>query len=60
MGTNYNGEGSGGGIIPKVLETIFERVKTMEDSKEILIRVSFIEVNSLSLVSEFQFYVIVI
>ncbi|PRQ21201.1 putative plus-end-directed kinesin ATPase [Rosa chinensis] len=28
MGTNYSGEGSTGGIIPKVMETIFKRVET--------------------------------
>lgn len=44
MGTNYNGEESSGGIIPKVMETIFHRVETMKDSMEFLIRVSFIEV----------------
>ena len=44
MGTNYNGEGSSGGIIPKVLENIFKRLKDTKDSREFLIRVSFIEV----------------
>ncbi|XP_061372067.1 kinesin-like protein KIN-4C [Gastrolobium bilobum] len=44
MGTNYNGEGSSGGIIPRVLDTIFERVKALKDSREFLIRVSFIEI----------------
>ncbi|KAJ1424769.1 P-loop containing nucleoside triphosphate hydrolase [Sesbania bispinosa] len=44
MGTNYNGEGSSGGIIPRVMETIFERVKAMKDTAEFLIRVSFIEI----------------
>ncbi|KAF7850661.1 hypothetical protein BT93_L5132 [Corymbia citriodora subsp. variegata] len=44
MGTNYNGEGSNGGIIPKVMETIFRKVETMRDSTEFLIRVSFIEI----------------
>ncbi|KAK7311684.1 hypothetical protein RJT34_09974 [Clitoria ternatea] len=44
MGTNYNGEGSGGGIIPRVLETIFDRVNATKDSTEFLIRVSFIEI----------------
>ncbi|KAK7351230.1 hypothetical protein VNO77_10526 [Canavalia gladiata] len=44
MGTNYNGEGSCGGIIPRVLETIFNEVKATKDSTEFLIRVSFIEI----------------
>ncbi|KAL1310182.1 kinesin-like protein KIN-4C isoform X1 [Arachis ipaensis] len=44
MGTNYNGEGSSGGIIPRVLESIFEKVKEAKDSMEFLIRVSFIEI----------------
>ncbi|XP_027354543.1 kinesin-like protein KIN-4C isoform X2 [Abrus precatorius] len=44
MGTNYNGEESSGGIIPRVLETIFDRVKDTKDSTEFLIRVSFIEI----------------
>ncbi|RHN70194.1 putative plus-end-directed kinesin ATPase [Medicago truncatula] len=44
MGTDYNGAGSSGGIIPKVMETIFKRVKSMENSTEFLIRVSFIEI----------------
>ncbi|CAI8599148.1 unnamed protein product [Vicia faba] len=44
MGTDYNGEGSSGGIIPKVMETIFSRVETMKNSIEFLIRVSFIEI----------------
>jgi len=47
MGTDYNGAGSSGGIIPKVMETIFKRVKSMENSTEFLIRVSFIEVSSI-------------
>lgn len=46
MGTNYNGEGSSGGIIPKVMETIFQRVKGLKDTTEFLIRVSFIEVSN--------------
>ena len=46
MGTNYNGDGSSDGIIPKVLETIFNKVKATNDSTEFLIRVSFIEVNN--------------
>lgn len=44
MGTNYNGDESSGGIIPKVMETIFNHVEKMKDSTEFLIRVSFIEV----------------
>ncbi|KAL6179342.1 hypothetical protein ACLB2K_050858 [Fragaria x ananassa] len=44
MGTNYSGEGSTGGIIPKVMETIFKRVGTTKDDTEFLIRVSFIEI----------------
>ncbi|GMI77262.1 hypothetical protein like AT5G60930 [Hibiscus trionum] len=44
MGTNYNGEESNGGIIPKVMETIFRRVEAMKNSTEFLIRVSFIEI----------------
>ncbi|KAF5739785.1 chromosome-associated kinesin KIF4 isoform X3 [Tripterygium wilfordii] len=44
MGTNYNGEGSNGGIIPKVMESIFKRVEKMKDSTEYLIRISFIEI----------------
>ncbi|CAK8568183.1 unnamed protein product [Lathyrus sativus] len=44
MGTDYNGEGSSGGIIPKVMETIFKRVETMKNSTEFFIRVSFIEI----------------
>jgi len=47
MGTNYNGEVSGGGIIPRVLDTIFDRVNATRDSTEFLIRVSFIEVNKM-------------
>ncbi|XP_059637201.1 kinesin-like protein KIN-4C [Cornus florida] len=44
MGTNYNGEEHNGGIIPKVMETIFSRVESRKDSTEFLIRVSFIEI----------------
>ncbi|XP_041019606.1 kinesin-like protein KIN-4C isoform X1 [Juglans microcarpa x Juglans regia] len=44
MGTNYTGEGSNGGIIPNVMESIFRRVEAMKDSSEFLIRVSFIEI----------------
>lgn len=46
MGTNYTGEENAGGIIPKVMETIFKRVQTMKESSEFLIRVSFIEVKN--------------
>ena len=44
MGTNYNGEDHKGGVIPKVMETIFSRVEAFKASTEFLIRVSFIEV----------------
>ncbi|EOA12365.1 hypothetical protein CARUB_v10025749mg [Capsella rubella] len=44
MGTNYNGDGTNGGIIPNVMEDIFRRVETTKDSSELLIRVSFIEI----------------
>lgn len=44
MGTNYTGNESDAGIIPKVMETIFSNVETMKDSAEFLIRVSFIEI----------------
>ncbi|ONI35368.1 hypothetical protein PRUPE_1G532000 [Prunus persica] len=44
MGTNYTGDGSNGGIIPKVMESIFKRVETKKDTTEFLIRVSFIEI----------------
>lgn len=44
MGTNYTGEGSNFGIIPKVMETIFRRVERMKENTEFLIRVSFIEI----------------
>ncbi|KAK4770489.1 hypothetical protein SAY87_031021 [Trapa incisa] len=44
MGTNYNGDESSGGIIPRVMEAIFHYVETMKDSSEFLIRVSFIEI----------------
>lgn len=49
MGTNYTGEGSSGGIIPRVMESIFRRVETMKVSTEFLIRVSFIEVKDASI-----------
>nr|POE49803.1 kinesin-like protein kin-4c [Quercus suber] len=44
MGTNYSGEGSNVGVIPKVMESIFKRVEMTKDSTEFLIRVSFIEI----------------
>nr|GMD93977.1 kinesin-like protein KIN-4C [Ipomoea batatas] len=44
MGTNYNGEDYTGGVIPRVMETIFSRVDALKDSTEFLIRVSFIEI----------------
>ncbi|KAL5559975.1 hypothetical protein UlMin_036186 [Ulmus minor] len=44
MGTNYTGEGGNGGIIPKVMESIFSRIDGMKDDTEFLIRVSFIEI----------------
>nr|POE57622.1 kinesin-like protein kin-4c [Quercus suber] len=44
MGTNYSGERSNVGVIPKVMEDIFQRVEVMKDSKEFVIRVSFIKV----------------
>lgn len=49
MGTNYTGEGSNSGIIPKVMESIFKRVERMKENTEFLIRVSFIEVNNYAL-----------
>jgi len=42
------GEGSNGGVIPKVVESIFKRVEATKDSTEFLIRVSFIEVKDAS------------
>ncbi|XP_028802081.1 kinesin-like protein KIN-4C [Neltuma alba] len=44
MGTNYTGEGSNCGIIPRVMENIFKRVEAAQHSTEFLIRVSFIEI----------------
>uniref|UniRef100_A0A2N9FKI7 Kinesin motor domain-containing protein n=1 Tax=Fagus sylvatica TaxID=28930 RepID=A0A2N9FKI7_FAGSY len=44
MGTNYSGEGSNSGVIPKVMDSIFKRVEVMKDSSEFLIRVAFIEI----------------
>lgn len=45
MGTNYTGDESNEGVIPKVMERIFSKVEAAKDSKEFLIRVSFIEVH---------------
>ncbi|KGN60259.1 kinesin-like protein KIN-4C [Cucumis sativus] len=44
MGTNYSGEGTNDGVIPKVMEKIFKKVEAMKESTEFLIRVSFIEI----------------
>ncbi|KZV37403.1 hypothetical protein F511_01271 [Dorcoceras hygrometricum] len=44
MGTNYNGEGHQGGVIPKVIDTIFAKMEAMKESTEFLIRISFIEI----------------
>ncbi|XP_047322326.1 kinesin-like protein KIN-4C [Impatiens glandulifera] len=44
MGTNYNGEDHGAGIIPKVMQTIFSKIETKKNKTEFLIRVSFIEI----------------
>nr|POF09130.1 kinesin-like protein kin-4c [Quercus suber] len=44
MGTNYSGEASNVGVIPKVMEDIFQRVEVMKDSNEFVIRVSFVKV----------------
>ncbi|CAA2955240.1 kinesin KIN-4C [Olea europaea subsp. europaea] len=44
MGTNYHGEEHQNGVIPKVMDTIFSKVESMKESKEFLIRVSFIEI----------------
>ncbi|GAV66836.1 LOW QUALITY PROTEIN: Kinesin domain-containing protein [Cephalotus follicularis] len=44
MGTNYSGEGSNSGIIPKVMDNIFKKIEASKDSIEYLIRVSFIEI----------------
>lgn len=49
MGTNYNGEDYTGGVIPRVMETIFSRVDALKDSTEFLIRVSFIEVREVTI-----------
>ncbi|KAJ4962241.1 hypothetical protein NE237_022180 [Protea cynaroides] len=44
MGTNYTGEATSGGIIPKVIEAIFSRIEATKETTEFLIRVSFIEI----------------
>ncbi|GMI64891.1 hypothetical protein like AT5G60930 [Hibiscus trionum] len=44
MGTNYTTNESNAGIIPKVMEAIFERAEATKHSTEYLIRVSFIEI----------------
>lgn len=46
MGTNYGGDGTSGGIIPRVMEDIFTKAEATKDSTELLIRVSFIEVST--------------
>lgn len=53
MGTNYTGEESASGIIPRVMNGIFNRVQAVKESAEFLIRVSFIEVKRVML-SEFS------
>ncbi|KAI5065342.1 hypothetical protein GOP47_0020037 [Adiantum capillus-veneris] len=44
MGTGYTVGGSTEGIIPKVMELIFDRVTALKDRSEFQIRVSFIEI----------------
>ncbi|KAI3929248.1 hypothetical protein MKX01_006484 [Papaver californicum] len=44
MGTNYSGDTNGGGIIPKVMDAIFAKVKETKETHKFLIRISFIEV----------------
>ncbi|CAN1340973.1 Kinesin-like protein KIN-4C [Linum perenne] len=44
MGTNYSGEGTNEGVIPKFMDTIFRRFESVKESTEFLIRVSFIEI----------------
>jgi hypothetical protein len=61
MGTNYTGEGSNSGVIPKVVENIFKRVEATKDSTEFLIRVSFIEVkDASSYVINFCFFILML
>ncbi|KAK7824858.1 kinesin-like protein kin-4c [Quercus suber] len=54
-GANYSREGSNVGVIPKIIEDIFQRVEVMKDSAEFVIKVSFIEVKEILLVSLFRF-----
>ncbi|KAK0579814.1 hypothetical protein LWI29_031843 [Acer saccharum] len=42
MGTS--GEGSNSGVIPKVMESIFKKIDSMEEREEFFTRVSFIEI----------------
>ncbi|XP_026404212.1 kinesin-like protein KIN-4C isoform X2 [Papaver somniferum] len=44
MGTNYTGDGSTGGIIPQVMNSIFSKIEEKKEAKEFLIRVSFVEI----------------
>ncbi|OAE24281.1 hypothetical protein AXG93_1052s1040 [Marchantia polymorpha subsp. ruderalis] len=44
MGTGYTVGGSTEGVIPKVMETIFQRVETLKQKADFQIRVSFIEI----------------
>ncbi|KAG6548611.1 hypothetical protein Mapa_010100 [Marchantia paleacea] len=44
MGTGYTVGGSTEGVIPKVMETIFQRVETLKEKADFQIRVSFIEI----------------
>ncbi|ERN14403.1 hypothetical protein AMTR_s00033p00236820 [Amborella trichopoda] len=44
MGTSYSGDTGNEGIIPKVMESIFEKVDELKSQREFLIRVSFIEI----------------
>ncbi|KAI3867760.1 hypothetical protein MKX03_013536, partial [Papaver bracteatum] len=43
MGTNYSGDTNGGGIIPKVMDAIFAKVKETKETHKFLIRISFVE-----------------
>ncbi|KAL2652560.1 hypothetical protein R1flu_020688 [Riccia fluitans] len=44
MGTGYTVGGSTEGVIPKVMETIFQRVDSLREKADFQIRVSFIEI----------------
>ncbi|XP_024371093.1 kinesin-like protein KIN-4A [Physcomitrium patens] len=44
MGTAYTVGGNSDGVIPKVMETIFNKVETLKDSAEFNLRISFIEI----------------